>query len=541
MDAYATTVAQDESFALALAECALYPEQFPGLVYPWGEPGHRLEHKTLRGWQRGFLHDLGQQVRARNFDPFSGKGNTTVAPLQFSTSSGHGIGKSALVAMLVHWIHFCWPDSRVIVTANTQGQLKSRTWAAVGEWMRMSKALMSISTYLTSQGHMVLRNNQRPESWDAIAATAQAGQEESLQGQHSPTISALIVDEASALRPEVIKATRGAMAGGMGLMALFGNPTRNSGPFYDSHHGQRELWVRRKIDSRDVEDTDGPLFEQWVEELGGVDSDEYRVRVRGEFPMTSELQFIPGEFIEHSFNTTYVPTERDPLIFGCDIAHTGSDSSVLIKRWGDKVLADIMASPSWRVEQFEEIIIKEALDNHPDAIFVDGEGVGAGVPGHLRERLDCPIYEVRAGSMAGDPRYANVRAECWGRMKEALRIGIDLPTAKETRYANDLRDDLTACEFKYTITGNKIQLERKEEAKKRGVASPDFGDALSFTYKHPIALRGDNVPFVGHVLQGIVDPDPNSYVLPVPRHPQDPRRRPQRGGMASPINPRWRA
>ena len=281
-----------------------------------------------------------------------------------STSSGHGIGKSALVAIITHWGHFCWPMSRLIITANTQGQLRSRTWAAVGEWLRMSPALSAISTYLASQGHMVLRNNQYPESWDAIAATAQSGQEESLQGQHSPTLSGFIGDESSLMRPEVMRAVRGAMVGGMGFMGLFGNPTRNSGPFYDSQHSERNLWVCRRIDSRTVEDTDGPLLKEW-EELWGEDSDEFRVRVRGEFPMTSEFQFIPGEYIEHSFNTHYEPTEIDPLIFGCDIAHTGSDNSVLIKRWGDKVLADIKASPSWRVEEFEEIIVREALENHP--------------------------------------------------------------------------------------------------------------------------------------------------------------------------------
>ena len=538
MDAYATNPAQDESFAVALARCAPYPEAFPALVYPWGQRGHRLEHKRLRKWQSDYLADLGQQVRARNFDPFSGQGHTTVAPILMSTSSGHGIGKSALVAMLVHWIHFCWPDSRAIVTANTQGQLKSRTWAAVGEWMRMSKALMSISTYLQSQGHMVLRNNQRPESWDAIAATAQAGQEESLQGQHSPTISALVVDEASALRPEVMRSVRGAMVGGMGLMALFGNPTRNSGPFYDSHHSERDLWIRRKIDSRTVEDTDGPLLKEW-EDLWGEDSDEFKVRVRGEFPLTSELQFIPGEFVEHSFAHYYEPLVHDPLVYGCDVAHTGGDNSVLIKRHGDKVHPEILASPSWRVEQFEDIIIQQALRDHPDAIFVDGGGVGAGVAGHLRRALNVPVYEVNGGELSPDPKYANMRAYCWGMMRAALRKGIDLPSAKQTRYANDLHDDLIALEFKYTITGHKIQLERKDEAKKRGVASPDFGDALSLTYRSPVKLRAGTVPMIGETPQGIMEPEDLAGRPHVRTFTDRGRRR--GGGVVSNVRSHWRA
>lgn len=539
MDAYETRLSNDSSLSKALGECALMPEAFPDLVYPWGKKGHRLEHKQLRKWQREFLSELGQCVRQRQFDPAGVNGFSTVAPLLFSTSSGHGIGKSALVAMLVHWIHFCWPMSRVIVTANTQGQLKSRTWAAVGEWMRMSPALMSISTYLASQGNMVLRNNQYPESWDAIAATAAPGQEESLQGQHSPTISALVVDEASLMAPEVMRATRGAMIGGMGAMFLFGNPTRNSGPFYDTHHSERDVWMRRKIDSREVEDTDGPELQRWLE-LWGEDSDEFRIRVRGEFPRTSALQFIPGEDIDRCFEIVYEPTPRDPLVYGCDIAHTGPDNSVLIKRHGDKVYSKILASPSWPVEQFQDIIMKEALMDHPDAIFVDGGGVGAGVPGFLRRALNVPVYAVNGGERSPDPKYNNMRSYCWGMMKEALRIGIDLPSTKETHYAHDLRDDLTALEFKYTITGHAIQLERKEDAKKRGVASPDFGDALSLTYRMPVALRPGVAPLVGDLPHGIVDPEPDAYIQPVRRSEYTPRAHHARGGVVSNVNPSWR-
>ena len=538
MDAYASDLSRDESLARQLGACALVPEAFPDLVYPWGQKGHRLEHKTLRRWQAEFLKDLGEKVRATRFDPSGITGPSTVDPLLFSTASGHGIGKSALVAMLVHWGHFCWPMSRIIVTANTLGQLKSRTWAAVGEWWRFSAPLRSISTYLASQGHMVLRNNQYPESWDAIAATAQSGQEESLQGQHSPTLSALIVDEASLMRPEVMQATRGAMVGGMGMMALFGNPTRNSGPFYASHHAERDQWIRRKIDSREVEDTDGPLLRTW-EEAWGEDSDEFRVRVRGEFPRSSDLQFIPGVDIERAFDHEYEPTFRDPLVFGCDVAHTGSDNSVLIKRHGDKVLSNIFASPTWPVEQFEEIIIREAIRDQPDAIFVDGGGVGAGVPGHLRRSLPMPIHAVNGGERSPDPNCANMRTHCWNVMKQALLRGIDLPTPKETHFSHNLRDDLTALEYKYTITGHAIQLERKDEAKKRGIASPDFADALSLTYAFPVAHHRAPDPFVGDRPDGIHSNFPGPAEAKRSTGHLGMRRRGW-AGVETNVNPKWR-
>ena len=536
MNATPRNAVVDDSLTRALGECSLYPEAFPALILPWGKAGHRLEHKTLRVWQREFLADVGQQVRDRRYDPFGTSGRTTVDAIRLSTASGHGIGKSALVALLTLWVHACWPESRVLITANTATQLKTRTWAAVGEWFRMS-ILRSRSTYLASRGNMRLYNNQHPESWDAVAYTAAAGQEESLQGQHSRSISAFIADEASLMPPEVMNAVKGAMVGGMGLMAFFGNPTRNSGPFYDTHHRERNLWVRRKINSKDVEDTDGPQLDAWIEQYGW-DSDFVKVRIRGEFPSTSSLQFIPGDDVEACMEFEYEPTIHDPLIYGCDVAHTGEDSCVLVKRHGRKVMPDIVANNEWRVEEFYEVIVTHAMRDRPDAIFVDGGGVGAMLPGMLRQALPMPVYEVNAAGRSPDRRYGNRRAYCWGKMKDAVRERIDLPSRDKCRAADTLHDDLISLEYGYRIADNAIMLERKDEAKKRGVASPDFADALSLTYSHPVPFKETAPVYAGDRPGGILSPMERDRGRVVSPHLG---MRERRGGHRSVINPRWRA
>ena len=76
----------------------------------------------------------------------------------------------------------------------------------------------------------------------------------------------------------------------------------------------------------------------------------------------------------------------------------------------------------------------------------------------------------------------NKRAEMWGRMKEWLVGGSILKD-------RDLRDDLIGVEYGYTVT-NQIQLEKKEDMKKRGLASSDCGDALAVTFAHPVASKG---------------------------------------------------
>jgi hypothetical protein len=102
------------------------PLAFVRLAYPWGEPGELAGFTGPDGWQREFLEDVGREVRARGFD-----GIRAVAPLRMATASGHGIGKSTLVAWIVNWILTTRPLCQGPVTANTYQQLETKTWAAI--------------------------------------------------------------------------------------------------------------------------------------------------------------------------------------------------------------------------------------------------------------------------------------------------------------------------------------------------------------------------------------------------------------------------
>ena len=536
MTVTATNPKVDESLSLALGECALYPEAFPDLVYPWGQPG-RLEHKKPRKWQRDFLHDLGEQVRSRNFDPTGKNGSTTVDAIRMAVASGHGIGKSAVSAWVTHWAHFCWPASRGIITANTSQQVKARTWAACGEWLRLSPLLRDRAVYLASRGNMRLYDPEDPESHDVVAFTVAKEQAEAAQGQHAPTVSLFLADESSALEPAILQAVKGAMVGGMGVMVLMGNPTRNSGPLYDCFHKERSIWVKRKVDSRTVEDTDGPQIQQWLE-LYGEDSDFFRVRVRGEFPKTSAVQFYEGDIIDFCFDEFfYNPTMYDPLIYSCDVAHTGPDSSVLAKRHGRKVSPDILASSEWRVEEFGDVIITEALRDKPDAIFIEETGVGAALPGIVRRSVPCPVFGINPAGKSPDPHYANMRAYCGGQLREAMRAGLDLPRQGETRHSDALRDDLIALEYGHRISDSALIFERKDEARKRGIASPDFHDAVAIGFAFPVGYhQAPSPPVNRETAQGIHGPVPGPEAW---KTGFDIRRQGGRGVLSN-VNPRWR-
>ena len=123
--------AVDLEIADEVALCYADPLRFVMLAWPWGEPGP-LEHETgPDDWQREFLTWIGQQVKANRFD-----GTTPVSALRATTSSGHGIGKSVMVAWLVAWIMSTRPHCQGTVTANTFTQLQTKTWAAIQRWMK---------------------------------------------------------------------------------------------------------------------------------------------------------------------------------------------------------------------------------------------------------------------------------------------------------------------------------------------------------------------------------------------------------------------
>lgn len=138
-------------------------------------------------------------------------------------------------------------------------------------------------------------------------------------------------------------------------------------------------------------------------------------------------------------------------------------------------------------------VSEEYLRFRADAVFVDGTGVGGGVVDRLRQ-LHVPCFDIQFGAKSDRPfapdsqaqeRYANKRAEIWGTMREWLKGGA-IPSDQQ------LRLELVAPEYGYN-SNNEIQLEKKEDMKKRGLSSPDIADGLALTFAYPVvphALAG---------------------------------------------------
>lgn len=486
----------DADAALASTMGYLYdkPLEFVLFSFEWGSepamrvvqlpPKYRLGFDCDFGpeaWACEFLEQVGDEVRLRGFD-----GVHAVEPIQMATASGHGVAKSTTSAWLVLWIMSTRPNSRGTITANTAQQLSSKTWAEVGKWLR--RCITADYFHIaTGKGSMRMHAHEAPEAWRCDAYTSREENSESFAGQHAAdSTSWYLFDEASAIPDKIWEVAGGGVSTGEAHWYAFGNPTRATGRFADCFGKLRHRWITRQIDSRSVSITNKKLLQTYIDDFG-LDHDVTRIRVLGQFPRSSSLQFLSADIVREAMNRETPSTSRgEPAVVGVDVARFGPDSSVIRTRIG----RDARSWPAIRLHGADTMAVASAVANHINDLrslglnvvtFIDSGGVGGGVCDRLRQ-LGYNINEVNFGARPVDPRkHANVRAMMYDNLRQWLRDGGVIEDNE------DLFAELTAIEFGYTPS-NQILLERKELLKLRTGNSPDDSDAIALTFAQPVAV-----------------------------------------------------
>src|SRR6516165_2251209 len=269
------------------------------------------------------------------------------------------------------------------------------------------------------------------------------------------------------------------------IWAVFGNPLHPTGPFRECFGKFSHRWKRWHIDARDVGISDKQQIKEWAEDHE-VDSYFFMTRVRGEFPTAGALQFIPNDLVEAAMVREVMPLPNDPLVLGVDVARFGDDCSVIYARRGmdaRSILPIVVRKAG--TDRLEDLILDFCRQHRVDVIFIDGSGLGGGVVDHLANRHNLPVEDIQFGSRASNAtnqvRYAQKRSEMWGLLRDALPY-LAIPNSSE------LRDQLISPEYDFNLRGE-LQLEKKSDMKKRGLASPDIADALALTFARPVMAR----------------------------------------------------
>ena len=465
------------------------PYNYVMYAFPWGKKGTPLEHQLgPRKWQKKLLLSMAEHIKKNKTLVALGK---TPEVFQDSTSSGRGIGKSALVAWLDLWMMSCILGSTTQVTANTEDQLKLKTWAELGKWHTMAinshwfdRSALSLKP--APWFEILLKDQLKIDTayYYAQAVTWSEENPDAFAGAHNMAGICLIFDEASGIPKPIWTVSEGFFTEPTiyRFWLVFSNPRRNTGSFFECFHAMRDFWRHRYIDSRTVEGLDQRVFLQIIAKYG-EDSDEAAIEVKGEFPQQGDMQFISTKVVQAAIDRERIVDEHAALIMGVDPARQGRDYTVVRFRRGRNAWELPPVIMKGRDNMFVANKCAELIDlYHPDAVCIDA-GAGTGVIDRLRE-MKYKIVEIWFGGASSKKHLANKRIDMWDDMKEWLEGGcID--------NHKDLKTDLTSPEYTWTKGGDQKILESKEDMQKRGLSSPDNGDALSLTFGTKVA-RKDN-------------------------------------------------
>ena len=411
-------------------------------------------------WQREFLETVASGER------------------RVSVRAGHGVGKSTACAWLLLWHLLTRMPQKAVCTAPTASQLFDALFSEVKHWTnRLPPALRDTLEVFTDR----IVQKGAPESSFISARTSSAERPEALAGIHSEHVL-LICDEASAIPEAVFESAAGSMSGHAATTVLIGNPTRNTGLFFKTHHQLSSDWKTMHVSCLDNRLVSQDFVKQ-IKSTYGENSNAFRVRVLGEFALRDDDSLIPAELVDAAMDRDVGISPTEQIYYGVDVARFGDDRTVICKRQGNVVLG----FKHWSGEDLMGTvgrIVHEAGMDSPAEIMVDSIGLGGGVADRLRE-LGYNVRDVNVSeSVALNQQAAKLRDELWLSCKEWLETrAVKLPRNDE------LRQELIGPTYSFTSNG-KIKVEGKSEMKRRGMRSPDLADALCLTFAGQAALIG---------------------------------------------------
>ena len=458
------------------------PLAFVMFAFPWGQPGTPLEHfKGPRKWQREVLQTIADHIKANN-------GKVDYDTLRHAVSSGRGIGKSALVSWITIWMLTTRIGSTTIISANSESQLRSVTWAEITKWLatainshwfEVSATRLMPAKWLTELVERDLKKGTR--YWGVEGRLWSAENPDAYAGVHNFDGVLVVFDEASGIDDSIWAVTSGFFTENTPnrFWMAFSNPRRNTGYFYEAFNSKREFWTTKVVDARTVEGTDKQVYQQIIDEYG-ADSSQAHVEVYGQFPSEGDDQFISASLVDEAMKRPKYQDQSAPIVIGVDPARFGADATVIAIRQG----RDIIAIQRHRGDDTMTVVghVIEAIEEYkPVLVVIDEGGLGAGIVDRLKEQR-YKVKGINFGNKSTNPiMYGNKRAEMWGKMKDWLKTA-SIPLDRF------LKTDLISPMMKPDSKGT-IFLESKKDMKARGLASPDAADAICVTFAFPVAHR----------------------------------------------------
>lgn len=430
-----------------------------------------------------------------------------------AVASCNAAGKSHLAARVAVWFMKTFKPAVVLTTAPTDRQVRRILWKEIHSAHNKAK-LRGIDL----GGELNTKDWQLSPEHYAIGFATRDNDATSFQGIRGPHVL-IIADEAAGISESIWEGIFATLKGSHTRLLAIGNPTSIDGRFFQAFQSDR--WWTTHISAFDTPNFQGKgivvpglVTPEDVEDAKadwGEDSPLYIARVRGRFPDVMENTLITISVCEKAGNGDWTDTEMaetdpdEPVEIGADLARYGSDENVFIGRRGRLAYAwdsfgsaalgrtGVMAAAG-RLVQFAEKLGMDRISK----IKCDAVGLGGGVPDRLRELQDegrlpahIQIIDMNAGAKAERPeKYDDAGTEWWGTLADRMKADMAFgPVFAQKRALAQL----TRRKYKYLSKGN-IKLESKDEMKKRGLNSPDWGDAIAMAFAEASLPEGTPLP-----------------------------------------------
>jgi hypothetical protein len=454
------------------------PLGFVEFAYPWGEAGTPLANETGPDkWQKQFLRDIGRDLAA---------GGEHGAIIMQACKAAHGVGKTALIGWICDWGISTHPYTRGTVSAMTEPQLRTKTWAEVAKWHQMC---ITAPVFRISGRELTLniKDQAKLRTWRFDAVAWNKADPSAFAGLHNKGRRVIIVyDECAEIVDPIWEVSEGALtdADTQILWLVFGQPLRTNGRFYHCFQ-PKTRWRTYTVSGVESKFTNKSLIESWKKEYG-EDSDFYRVRALGQFPRFGLNNFISPETVMNAQNRMHHPNaiERYPKIMGLDPAAFGDNFSVLTIRQGPAIIFQKAWSGLDGPDLASRVVDEWHRHRNTVECVVDRIGIGQSVCDALARVPGFPLTPCNVSLPASEEAtYHNLRAQLWGKMRKWLEDQGSIP-------AND--DDLAQqlCSVDYGFDGkSRYQMQAKQDMKEQGKKSPDKADSLALTFVPDSILR----------------------------------------------------
>lgn len=438
--------------------------------------------------------------------------------------SGHGAGKTFVMALTAMWwlcTHWLKGEGcSVVVTSPSASNLTTVFMAQLSKCIDLLPEYLRMHFEITAES---IYETEDSKGWRLDLRTARKDNPDAMAGQHNVLF---LVDEWSGVPIEIYRVIEGAMSDEGSRILAIGNPVRRSGWGFDAFNKNSKLWKLFTIDCskytadkefvtewqdffgethKDINNgrVDQKEVDKYIELAQGDEDDfEYRIRVRGEFPLSGSNQFISLKCIKPCFiQGRHNDQDNKSHVLGLDPATSGGDDIALVHRWGK----NIESVKVWKEADTRNIAyqLRDWLKVEGSSFFfkfliIDAIGDGKGVYDSLLEMHtngELPnvgtVIDYKSSFTAPEKdNYDRLRDYTWAEMKKwFINENPHFP-----RDYNDqceiLQDELCSITSDFTSHG-KLKLESKKDLRKRGVRSPNIADGLSMTFYLP-----DNAPSV---------------------------------------------